>query len=104
MSKSWLGKTRFYILRPPPEPGFTYIYGRKTKIRFDTRRPGNVWPEIWDSLSKKKRKNAIAKWEIVSKELNSARDKRKPDGIDLYVSANDEEYAKVISDANRTHS
>ena len=35
------------------------------------------------------------KWKVVSKELKEARDKR---GIDLYVSADDNEYEKIISE------
>ena len=64
LSDFWVGKTVFYILRTPPEPGFTYIYGRKTKIQSDTNRPGDMWPEVWNDLGKGKKKKAIEKWKI----------------------------------------
>ena len=95
LSDSWVGKTVFYILRTPPEPGFTYIYGRKTKIQSDTNRPGDMWPEVWNDLGKGKKKKAIEKWKITKVKLQEARDKRD---VGLYVSADDQEYVKIISE------
>ena len=89
------GKTVFYILRTPPEPGFTYIYGRKTNIQSDTKSPGDMWPEVWNDLSKGKKKKAIEKLKITSVELKEARDKRD---VGLYVSADDQTYVKIISE------
>ena len=54
LSDSWTGKTVFYVLRPAGPPGYNWIEGRLTKIQ-QTSRPDSVWPEVWQSLSKKQK-------------------------------------------------
>ena len=59
LSEEWVGKTIFEILNFPPKKNHYWVSGRETKIQ-QTSRPGNVWPEVWDSLSDKKKEKAIA--------------------------------------------
>ena len=54
-----------------------------------------MWPEVWNDLGKGKKKKAIEKWKITKVKLQEARDKRD---VGLYVSADDQEYVKVISE------
>ena len=37
--------------------------GRLTRIQ-ETRRPGNVWPEIWQRMSERQQERAIEEWKI----------------------------------------
>ena len=48
----WTGKTIFELLRPEPPQGYEYTNGRLTKQQTTTR-PGNVWLEVWPSMSPK---------------------------------------------------
>ena len=93
LSDSWRGKTVFYILRKPPPPGWTYIYGRKTKLQ-QTTRPGNLWPEVWKGMSKAQKRRARINWVDIAKRQKEARDSR---GI-YVVPADDKEYDKLISE------
>ena len=83
----------FYVLRPPGPPGYKWIEGRLTKIQ-QTSRPDNVWPEVWQSLSKKQKIAETAKWEIEKVKRDAARNKR---GI-FEVSADDKDYLKIMSE------
>ena len=66
LPESWTGKTTFELLRPLPPTGYSYIEGRLTRTQVTTR-PGNIWPEIWRSMSKKMKQQAISAWEIEEK-------------------------------------
>ena len=51
LDEEWTGITIFEVMRIEPAPGFQWADGRLTKIHKDTRRPPNVWPEVWSSWS-----------------------------------------------------
>ena len=75
LSDAWVGKTVFYVLRRPPPKGHEWIYGRLTKIQ-ETTRPGNLWPEVWQVMSKSQKRRAREKWTIISQKLKEAREER----------------------------
>ena len=56
---SWTGRTTFELLRPLLPVGYSYVVGRLTKTQ-ETTRPGSVWPEIWRTMSKKQKQQAIS--------------------------------------------
>ena len=87
LSNPWKGKTVFYILRPPAPPGYRWVEGRLTKVQ-QTTRPDSIWPEVWQSLSKKQKQVEIAKWELDRVKRDEARTKR---GI-IEVPADDTDY------------
>ena len=52
LSLPWIGTTQFcVILRPRPPDGYKWISGRLTRVQ-TTSRPDNIWPDIWQSMSK----------------------------------------------------
>ena len=98
LSEEWIGKTIFTILHFPPKKNHYWVAGRETKIQ-ETTRPGNVWPEVWDSLSDKKKKKAIADWKILKPKLDDARTLR---GGELYISRDDKEFPKLMKELQET--
>ena len=44
-----MGKTIFYILRPPAPPGYSWVQGLSTKIQ-TTSHPDNILPEVLEYL------------------------------------------------------
>ena len=92
LSDSWRGKTVLHILHPPAPPGYKRIHGRYTKIQ-QTSRPDNLWPEVWQSMSKKQKEKAKSKWEIEKVKRKDARDKH---GV-VEVSPADNDYWKILS-------
>ena len=92
LSDSWRGKTVLHILHPPAPPGLKRIHGRYTKIQ-QTSRPDNLWPEVWQSMSKKQKEKAKSKWEIEKVKRKDAREKH---GV-VEVSPDDNDYLKILS-------
>ena len=75
LSASWRGKTVLTILRPPTPPGYKWVAGRCTKVQ-ETTRPDNIWPEVWNTMSKKQKAQAKEHWENLQQKLQAAREKR----------------------------
>ena len=98
LSEEWVGKTIFEVLNFPPKKNYHWVSGRETKIQ-QTSRPGNVWPEVWDSLSDKKKEKAIADWKILEPKLNEARSSR---GGELHIPRSDTEFPKLINELIET--
>ena len=53
----------FWILREDPGPGKAWIRGRLTRIQQDSKRPGDMWVEQWQGISKKQKQIEIERWE-----------------------------------------
>ncbi len=51
LSDLWIGETRFIKFWKAP-PGFEVIDGRLTRKQ-KTSRPPDIWPEMWQAMSKK---------------------------------------------------
>ena len=97
LSAPWTGKTKFDLIRQIPPPGHTYVDGRLTKSQ-ETTRPGNVWPEVWKSMSTKAKKLAIKEWIPELKSRTEARAKR---GIEYVPEAEMEDYYKLLTDTRQ---
>ena len=95
LSEPWTGKTTFELLRPLPPSGYSYIEGRLTKTQ-ETTRPGNIWPEIWRSMSQKMKREAILAWEIEGTKRDKAREQR---GIKFVPEEEIDEYTKILGEA-----
>ena len=73
----WTGETLFQLnAEDVGPPGHTYVMGRWVRNQI-TNRPPNVWPEVWNLMSKKQRKTAKADWDNKMDEIRVARDKVK---------------------------
>ena len=92
---SWTGKTTLEFLRPLPPVGYSYIEGRLTKTQ-ETTRPRNIWPEIWRSMSKKMKQQAISAWEVEDKRREQAREIR---GIKFVPEEEVDDYTKALAEA-----
>ena len=94
LSDSWVGTTKFHLLRPQPEPGWEWVEGRQTKCQKSTR-PGNIWPEVWQRMSPKAKKKAIDEWKIEEPKRNES---RKLAGIDKHVKTEDlDDYLQFLA-------
>ena len=91
---SWIGKTTFELLRPLPPVGYSCIEGRLTKTQ-ETTRPGNIWPEIWRSMSKKIKQQAISAWEVEDKRREQARGIQ---GIKFVPEEEVDDYTKFLAE------
>ena len=91
---SWTGKTTFELKRPLPPVGHSYIEGRLTKTQ-ETTRPGNIWPEIWRSMSKKMKQQAISAWEVEDKRREQAREIR---GIKFVPEEEVDNYTEILAE------
>ena len=74
LSDFWTGETRYTKLWKTPH-GYDFVDGRLTR-RQTTNRPPNVWPEIWEGMSKKMRTKAIESGTKDKKMLGAARARR----------------------------
>ena len=99
LSWEWLGQTVFDILRPPAPPGFSWVEGRLTKTQ-TTSRPANIWPDVWNAMSKAQKRKAIEAWKVEKPRREAARQKR---GI-VEISADDKDYLRLFSEARAKHS
>jgi len=60
LSESWLGEARFPKLWISP-PGYHVVDGRLVRKQ-TTARPPDIWPEMWQAMSKRQREQAISRW------------------------------------------
>jgi hypothetical protein len=106
LSDPWVGETRYQKLWRTPE-GYDMIDGRMTRIQTTTR-PPDIWPEMWQAMSKKHKEKAILEWSAYKKLLDEARQRRGliigVDGGDpvapgLLASADDEESRRSIAES-----
>ena len=97
LSAPWLGRTSFLLLRPPPKKGHEYVKGRLTRKQ-KTSRPGNVYTEVWSSLSPGDQKKARALWPALRKTLEAARKKR---GIYTVQDEQIDDYQHTIAEARQ---
>ena len=91
---SWTGKTIFELLRPLPPVGYSYIEGRLTKTQ-ETTRPRNIWPEMWRSMSKKMKQQAISAWEVENKRREQAREIW---GVKFVPEEEVDDYTKILAE------
>ena len=61
LSDEWTGKVIFYLLRPDPGPKHEWADGRLTKKKAGGR-PGNMWVEAYQNLSKNQTQKAREQW------------------------------------------
>ena len=87
-------------MRPRPPVGYSSVEGRLTKTK-ETTRPGNVWPEIWRTLSKKQKGKAIKDWQ----QFNAERDRERAQRDISHVPDDEvDAYTKMLSQARKKHS
>ena len=53
LSDQWIGETRYLKLWRTPD-GYDMIDGRMTRLQATTR-PPDIWPEMWQAMSKKQK-------------------------------------------------
>ena len=94
---SWTGRTTFELLRPPPPAGYSYVEGRLTKTQ-ETTRPGNVWPEVWRTMSQKQKQKARSSRAEVNKRREEGRNAR---GIKNIPDEEVDAYTKVLSETRQ---
>ena len=61
LSTRWVGETRFERIPEDAAPGKYFVNGRETRKQ-QTRRPDNMWPEMWSAMSRKQQERAIEDW------------------------------------------
>ena len=71
----WTGRTTFDLLKPKPDPGWSWQAGRLTKIQ-KTTRPPDIRSEEWGHMSKKDKKKAIDLWAEEGPRQDALRNKR----------------------------
>ncbi len=61
LSGEWKGKTVFEVIPDPTTlpPGYEMVLGRLTKKHASTR-PPRVMPDMWNAMTKKQKRDAIA--------------------------------------------
>ena len=72
MGEPWTGQTEFDLIRKDVPAGYTFFGGRLTKRQKATR-PGDIWPELWEVMSKKERKIAVEDWRVRKALVDAAR-------------------------------
>ena len=98
LSDTWVGTTKFHILRPDPGEGWQWVEGRRTKIPKSTR-PPNIWPEVWQTMSKKAKRNARRDWDIEKPKREEA---RRLAGIGEHVADEDiDDYTSILATKRR---
>ena len=71
LGQPWTGETSFTKYSPANEPGYTSVAGRRTRTQ-KTKRPPNVWPEMWQIMSAKDRSDAIDIWKGLEPQYEAA--------------------------------
>ena len=72
LSCRWVGETRFERVRDGAAPGHYFVGGRETR-RQTSKRPDNVWPEIWSAMPRKQKERAVETWEAKRVAIGKAR-------------------------------
>ena len=75
LSCRWTGETRFERIPENAKPGYYFVGGRETR-RQDTKRPDNIWPELWTGMSRKQKERALEAWEVKRVAIERAREIR----------------------------
>ena len=95
LSATWIGFTRFTVLKKPPPAGHMWARERVTKIQ-TTSRPDDVWSEVRSNMFKGHQREAKQRWQRDEPKLDAA---RRLKGI--YYIAPDQEFDTVISNFKR---
>ncbi len=72
----WAGRTVFELFKPEPKPGYEWSSGRLTRKQVGTARSSKIWPEVWRSMTHKKRKRVINRERILTAKRDHARSVR----------------------------
>ena len=72
LSCRWVGETRFERIPDGVAPGQYWVEGRVTR-RQASKRPDDIWPEIWSSMSRKQKERAVETWETKRVAIERAR-------------------------------
>ncbi len=75
LSDVWKGETQFEVIRKDVPDGFTSVGGRLIRKQ-TTSRPGDIWPEVYEAMSKQMRKKAHAAWQVRNQQIRIARERR----------------------------
>ncbi len=74
LGEEWIGETKF-LKYQPDDGGWTDVVGRKTRKQ-KTTRPPDIWPELWQTMSKAVRKQAADEWALLNDDFIMARKNR----------------------------
>ena len=103
LSGFWTGTTTFDIKQPQPQPGYTIVQGRPTKVRADSQRVPYMRTEEWERMSKKDRRNEKQYYESIIKPM-WAQAESKTQGYSRYIPSEQmEEYKTKIKEAQEAH-
>ncbi len=74
LSNVWIGENRFLKFWEAP-PGFEVIDGR-LMLQQKTSRPPDIWPEMWQAMSKKVRQKVVTERAAWEERIRTARMRR----------------------------
>ena len=97
LSDSWIGCTKFTLLKENTPQGHVRSRGRLSKDQTTTRLD-HVWPEVWTNLSKAAQRRERQEWTNEEPKLENARKLR---GIYL-IDLEDKEYPETIKNAEKS--
>ena len=75
LSCRWTGEMRFKRSPDGAAPGHYFVGGCQTR-RQASKRPDNVWPELWSAMSRKQKERAVEQWEAKRGAIERARETR----------------------------
>ena len=100
MDEEWTGRTIVDLRLPMCQRGYEWVEGRETKIQA-TRRPANVWPEVWKNMTEAQQAKAIREGPKI---LKARSDERKRRGLSHTIPPEEiEEYRKTMSEAKQKY-
>ena len=78
------------------------VGGRVTR-RQASKRPDDIWPEIWNTMSRQQRERALENWENKKVAIDEARKNRTQDAAGDRVQSDSEDEVSVASVASTFH-
>ena len=75
------------------------VGGRVTR-RQASKRPDDIWPEIWNTMSRKQRERALENWEKKKVAIDEARKIRTQDAAGYRVQSDSDDEVSVASVAS----
>ena len=72
LSCRWVGETRFERIPEGAAPGYYFVGGRETR-RQASKRPDDIWPEMWSTMSRTQKGRAVEAWETRRTAIEKAR-------------------------------
>ena len=94
LSDTWIGFTKFTILKEKPPDGYWWSRRRLTRKQ-TTSRPDKLWPEMWKHMSDASKRKEKQKWAIEKPKLDDARRLRG-----IYFIDPEGENSRMLSDAS----